>query len=893
MTENIIAHTVDGERTKDVLIEENVTFQNMFLSLKCLEGLTKCGFQKPSPIQLKAIPLGRCGFDLIVKSKSGTGKTIVFSVVALEMIDLTSSNIQVLILAPTREIAVQIADTLKAVGSPFTGLVIESFIGGLPEKDDINRVQNCQIAVGAPGRIKSLIKQNILDVSNVKLFVLDEADKLMQTSFQNDVTEIYHKLPLKKQIIAASATYPNDLDQFLRNYMQSPTYVRSDSNTQLLLGLKHFIKEVKTSTNSAQEMKFKNEELLKLLSNISFTQCIIFSNYQTRAENISITINRNGWNSLFISAAQSQPKRLEVIEQLKNFKCRILLSTDLTARGIDVSNVDLVINYDVPIDVSTYLHRMGRAGRYGSKGICISLVSGEKDLLQMKKFLGNIGGTNLSISKLDDVEKGIDLWADDESKFEKISGIVNNDDDIHTIKNEVLSLKNTKEVVGKKNETTKTKKKNKDCINDSPTNDTNKSSSLEQDDSDLTGAKLECSNSDLTEKKVYDNDCLKSLAEGTFDFSNVLSPSKISFGEIKNKDDTSNKNNDGNMDSNSLLRSLAEGTFDFQNIPSPVKEKSDAQLAELVKNQKTRKSSELETEVKGKISKNEIFIKNVGRYEIAKILVNDADIDSTMETIVSDYLNILEKPDSSETTRTNNLIESQHSTSEQNSVSEENQQSYKDNIFMVAYLHSIEKETVHWKSVVKDDEVFSINQQSGGNNKLEEKMMEDNDEEIEEDYHVNIEEDYEEELGENYMEEMDPNVVYDENGYEYIPNRMVWMPVEEDTSEKYKSIPPINLLENDTSENSSPDEISIMFTPEGYPFEGSEYDPSMDPNILNDIWCNFSDINFDLWEKGANFYTKEAFLEYHNNWQRRLRQVRENTSQTIYDQLMKKHQKNL
>ncbi|CAH1112445.1 unnamed protein product [Psylliodes chrysocephalus] len=424
----MLAHRIDdNSRTKDVTVVENVTFESLLLSENVLKGLKKSGFKKPSPVQLKAIPVGRCGFDLIVKSKSGTGKTLVFSIIALESLKLKKDKLlEVLIVSPTREIAVQSQEVFKLIGCYFEDLKVESFIGGLSLAEDKEKCKICNIAVGTPGRIKQLISLKSLNTNSIRLFVLDEADKLMENSFRNDINEIYNSLPPKKQIITTSATYPNQLDEFLSKYMLSPTHINAEIDSPLLLGLKQFVVITKPTPTVVQLMKLKTEELVKIITNISFTQCLVFSNYQTRAESLSNILNQKGWPSTYISAAQTQPQRLEAVNKLKDFKCRIMLSTDLTARGIDAANVDLVINYDIPLDAMTYLHRMGRAGRYGSSGVCINLASEGPDLLHLQEILGNIGGTALSIPKLTTFNGSVsDLLKIEVPKEDHVYGIVN------------------------------------------------------------------------------------------------------------------------------------------------------------------------------------------------------------------------------------------------------------------------------------------------------------------------------------------------------------------------------------------------------------------------------------------------------------------------------------
>lgn len=335
---------------------------------------------------------------------------------------------------------------------------MESFIGGLPIEDDKKKLKGCHVAIGAPGRIKHLIESRLLKTEQIKLFVLDEADKLVDASFQADINQIFHKLPIKKQVIASSATYPEQLDAFLARYMCCPTYISADVDGPLLLGLRQYVNIVKAHANVVQQLKIKNERLNEILSKVSFTQCLIFTNYQTRAESVSNILNQKGWNSSFISAAQNQKKRLEVVNDLRKFNCRILLSTDLTSRGIDVAKVDLVVNYDVPYDASTYLHRMGRAGRYGSKGVCITICSDGKELREFRYILAVIAGPGSSIAKLEEIPS--DLLNCDCQSFEQIFGEVNNVDEIKEaslkVKNSVMDLKSQNNI----NAESKKKKKN-------------------------------------------------------------------------------------------------------------------------------------------------------------------------------------------------------------------------------------------------------------------------------------------------------------------------------------------------------------------------------------------------------------------------------------------------
>ncbi|CAB3996574.1 probable ATP-dependent RNA helicase DDX20 [Paramuricea clavata] len=410
----------EKRRTTDVLIDEKVDFSGLMLSSDVLEGLKSAGFERPSPIQLKAIPLGRCGLDLIAQAKSGTGKTCVFSVIALENINLAVTLPQVLVLAPTREIAVQIKDVMCSIGRHLKGLRTHVFIGGMPLEHDKNCLKQCHIAIGSPGRVKHLIESKLLQTTSIRLFILDEADKLLDENFQEQINWIYSTLPTSKQMLALSATYPDHLAERLKNYMKDPTFVRLNAADPALEGIRHYHCVVPAHSLPHKVFHEKIQSLLQLLSKLSFYQCLIFSNYQIRAKNLSETLAKNGWPSTYISGSQGQNERLNAMAKLKEFKCRILISTDLTSRGIDAERVNLVINMDLPRDSETYLHRVGRAGRFGSYGVAINFVADGKEVTSLNEIEASCGVTITSLP--DDVSKLLSdemMHASQQKRFER------------------------------------------------------------------------------------------------------------------------------------------------------------------------------------------------------------------------------------------------------------------------------------------------------------------------------------------------------------------------------------------------------------------------------------------------------------------------------------------
>lgn len=386
----------DKERTIDIHIEENVDFNGMYLSDHVLQGLKSSGFERPSPIQLAAIPLGRCGLDLVVQAKSGTGKTCVFAVIALEMVNVSAPTTQVLVIAPTREIAVQITQVINAIGSAMLQLRAFTFIGGIHLSEDIAKLNCCHIAVGTPGRLTQLVEQGLLKVDNIRLLVLDEADQLLTGQFAESVVHLASALPLNKQVIGLSATYTEDVAKVAEGLMRSPNHVRLGRDSPALLGVNQFVRLLPYHHQLHRRQQIKLTELQALLATVTFNQCLVFSSSQLRAESICNALRASGWPVSYLTGGQTQSDRLEALEALCSYKCRVLVSTDLSARGLDSEHVNLVVNLDMPRDQATYLHRVGRAGRFGSRGAAITLAT-EGDEWQAMRAIASLANVRICL----------------------------------------------------------------------------------------------------------------------------------------------------------------------------------------------------------------------------------------------------------------------------------------------------------------------------------------------------------------------------------------------------------------------------------------------------------------------------------------------------------------
>lgn len=284
-------------------------------------------------------------------------------------------------------------------------------MGGLPVVADIAKFKNknkVHIIVGSPGRLRHLVQDGYIDISTVRLLVLDEADKLVEKSFQADINYIFSALPKQKQVIMSSATYPPETKAIICQYMKNPQHVCPDSSS-VLLGIEQKFTTVEYSSNVVIQTKHKYKELLKILSQRQFKQCLIFCNYQARIDKLHSMLTRDKWPSQQLYGQQEQLDRLDALRTLQEYKCRILIATDLAARGIDASNVDLVINFETPYDWQTYLHRIGRAGRYGSYGMAVTIMSEGADRCKFMKFVNPLKNS----LKICNLWNDIELFSDD------------------------------------------------------------------------------------------------------------------------------------------------------------------------------------------------------------------------------------------------------------------------------------------------------------------------------------------------------------------------------------------------------------------------------------------------------------------------------------------------
>jgi translation initiation factor 4A len=371
------------EGKNDYKVTNFETFDDMDLKPDILRGIYSYGFEKPSVIQQKAIvPLAK-GYDIIAQSQSGTGKTGTFAIGILEKINFNEECTQALILAPTRELASQIYDVIKDLGSFAENLRIQLSIGGVRIRN-FNRWEKPKdnhIIIGTPGRVLDNIKRKKVYVDNLKVFALDEADEMLSRGFVDQIYDIFQHIPTDTQVALFSATIPPEVLELSKKFIQNPVDILVKQEELTLEGIKQFYMGL-------EQRSHKIDTLIDLFETISVTQCIIFVNKKRDAEELHSILTENSFGTGLITGSMQQEERNKVIKSFRGGSTRVLITTGLLSRGFDVQQVSLVVNFDIPHDKESYIHSSGRCGRWGRKGCVINLVTEYEyeNLKEIEKF---------------------------------------------------------------------------------------------------------------------------------------------------------------------------------------------------------------------------------------------------------------------------------------------------------------------------------------------------------------------------------------------------------------------------------------------------------------------------------------------------------------------------
>jgi translation initiation factor 4A len=364
-------------------VEDNIPitkWDDLDIDVNILRGIYAMGFENPSPIQSKAILPIINEKDIIAQAQSGTGKTAAFTIGALSRINLKSDTTQVLILSPTHELTKQIASVISGIGSMMEGLKVKILIGGSSiEQDAISLKKTVpHIIVGCPGRVYDMMYRNYIISKNIKLMILDEADEMLSFGFKEQVYDIFTHCDSNVQVALFSATLPSNIYSITSKFMRNPIKISVTADNLTLEGIKQYF----IAVNDDRE---KYDVLKNLYSFIELSQCIIYSNSVKRVVELFEAMKQDQFPVCAIHSNMDKVERDIAFTEFKSGKARVLISSNVTARGIDIQQVSVVINFDIPKDVHTYIHRIGRSGRWGRKGTAINFIT-RRDIEKIKEI---------------------------------------------------------------------------------------------------------------------------------------------------------------------------------------------------------------------------------------------------------------------------------------------------------------------------------------------------------------------------------------------------------------------------------------------------------------------------------------------------------------------------
>ena len=378
-TEDTSSNNIIEEDTYDSSYEFN-SWDDLDIHADILRGIYAYGFENPSAIQKKAIIPIINEKDIIAQAQSGTGKTAAFTIGALARLNLDDKNTQVLILSPTRELTVQTATVIKSIGCMMNNLIVQTLYGGssIDESSDFLKSNVPHIICGCPGRVNDMMRRDKITSKKIKLVILDEADEMLSSGFKEQVYNILQYFNNDIQIALFSATLPSEIYAITSKIMRNPVKISVKADQLTLEGIFQFYVAV-------DDDRQKYSTLKDIFSYISLSQCIIYCNSVKRVSDLFDAMKEDGFPVCCIHSSMDKTARQEAFNEFRTGKSRVLISSNVTSRGIDIQQVSTVINFDIPKCVHNYLHRIGRSGRWGRKGVGINFVT-RRDIGKMKEI---------------------------------------------------------------------------------------------------------------------------------------------------------------------------------------------------------------------------------------------------------------------------------------------------------------------------------------------------------------------------------------------------------------------------------------------------------------------------------------------------------------------------
>jgi translation initiation factor 4A len=377
---NFDFNKLDDNKIESNNLQEISKWDELDIDVNILRGIYSSGFENPSPIQCKSIVPIINKNDIIAQAQSGTGKTAAFTIGALSLIDLKCNTTQALIMTPTHELTKQIANVISGIGSMMDGLRIQILVGGSSLDNDANLLKNCvpHIIVGCPGRVYDMMSRNYIISKNIKIMILDEADEMLSSGFKDQVYNIFSYCNNDIQVALFSATLPPHIDSITSKFMRNPVKICVTPDKLTLEGIKQYY----IAVNDDHE---KYDNLKQLYSFIELSQCIIYCNSVKRVIELYEAMKEDSFPVCAIHSNMDKVERNDAFTEFRSGKARVMISSNVTARGIDIQQVSIVINFDVPKDIHTYIHRIGRSGRWGRKGTAINFIT-RRDVNKIKEI---------------------------------------------------------------------------------------------------------------------------------------------------------------------------------------------------------------------------------------------------------------------------------------------------------------------------------------------------------------------------------------------------------------------------------------------------------------------------------------------------------------------------
>ena len=359
-----------SEATEEYKNNSITSWDELAIKTELLRGIYSYGFETPSPIQQKGINPIIDKHDIIAQAQSGTGKTGCFSIGTLQLINENENKTQAIIISPTRELSIQTKKVIDSIGVMLKGITTHLLIGGKSIDEDINVLNhtNPHIIIGCPGRIHDMLRRKKINTDDCKIIVIDEADEMLSQGFKEQIYEIFQYLPRNIQVALFSATLPNEISNLTEKFMRDPVKILVKTEQLTLEGINQYY----VALNDDNE---KYDALKDIYGTISVSQCIIYCNSITRVQKLYENMIADNFSVCQIHSNMDKKERTDNYNEFITGKMRVLISTNLTARGIDVQQVSTVINFDIPKNVHTYLHRIGRSGRWGRKGMAINFIT--------------------------------------------------------------------------------------------------------------------------------------------------------------------------------------------------------------------------------------------------------------------------------------------------------------------------------------------------------------------------------------------------------------------------------------------------------------------------------------------------------------------------------------